>query len=53
MNTNVHHVQENFYISLQDCINKEEKTKKKHALSTGDVKLRGRRKKAQDVEHCL
>ncbi|MER4062017.1 hypothetical protein J8812_26210, partial [Klebsiella pneumoniae] len=28
MNTNVHHVQENFYISLQDCINKEEKTKK-------------------------
>nr|UHA80267.1 hypothetical protein pKpn33002_00130 [Klebsiella pneumoniae] len=52
MNTNVHHVQENFYISLQDCINKEEKTKK-HALSTGDVKLRGRRKKAQDVEHCL
>lgn len=28
MNTNVHHVQENFFISLQDCINKEEKTKK-------------------------
>ncbi len=30
MNTNVHHVQENFYISLQDCINKEEKTKNMH-----------------------
>lgn len=28
MNTNVHHVQENFFISLQDCINKEEKSKK-------------------------
>lgn len=28
MNTNVHHFQENFFISLQDCINKEEKTKK-------------------------
>lgn len=27
MNTNVHHVQENFFISLQDCINKEEKSK--------------------------